>query len=293
MPGTGLANLRERLRGFFGAAAQLELHEAAAARRCAPRSSSRRAPRPGAAARRERADRADRRRRAAAARAAARAPGAALARARGRRRGAQRPRGGRAVRRRTLPQVVFLDVHMPGLNGIEAARAIARRAEIVFVTALRAATPCRPSSRARSTTSSSRSRRSAWPTRCTRLKSRLRRAAAAAVADFEAVLDRAGRRAEGARRRRARAATCTGSRPRSASSVRLIPVEQIAFLRSDEKYTLVVWEGGEALIRKPIRELADELDPETLRADPPLGDRQPAPGGRRSIAASTRPPRCS
>lgn len=34
------------------------------------------------------------------------------------------------------------------------------------------------------------------------------------------------------------------------------------FLRSDEKYTLVVWEGGEALIRKTIRELADELDPE-------------------------------
>ncbi|WP_348753298.1 response regulator, partial [uncultured Aquincola sp.] len=26
------------------------------------------------------------------------------------------------------PQVVFLDVHMPGINGIEAARAIGRRA---------------------------------------------------------------------------------------------------------------------------------------------------------------------
>ena len=33
------------------------------------------------------------------------------------------------------PQVVFLDVHMPGLNGIEAARSIARRAQVVFVTA--------------------------------------------------------------------------------------------------------------------------------------------------------------
>ncbi|HUG21189.1 LytR/AlgR family response regulator transcription factor, partial [Piscinibacter sp.] len=46
------------------------------------------------------------------------------------------------------------------------------------------------------------------------------------------------------------------------SSVRLIPVEQVAYLRADEKYTLVVWDGGEALIRKTIRELADELDPE-------------------------------
>ena len=46
------------------------------------------------------------------------------------------------------------------------------------------------------------------------------------------------------------------------STVRLIPVEQVHFMRSDEKYTLVVWDGGEALIRKTIRELADELDPE-------------------------------
>ena len=35
-------------------------------------------------------------------------------------------------------------------------------------------------------------------------------------------------------------------------------------MRSDEKYTLVAWSGGEALIRKTIRELADELDPEVF-----------------------------
>jgi DNA-binding LytR/AlgR family response regulator len=46
------------------------------------------------------------------------------------------------------------------------------------------------------------------------------------------------------------------------NSVRLIPVEQVHYLRSDEKYTLVAWEGGEALIRRSIRELADELDPQ-------------------------------
>ena len=46
------------------------------------------------------------------------------------------------------------------------------------------------------------------------------------------------------------------------TAVRLIPVEQVAFLRSDKKYTLVAWDGGEALIRKTIRELADELDPD-------------------------------
>ena len=44
--------------------------------------------------------------------------------------------------------------------------------------------------------------------------------------------------------------------------MRLLPVEQGVSLRADEKDTLVVWEGGEALIRKTIRELADALDPE-------------------------------
>ena len=46
------------------------------------------------------------------------------------------------------------------------------------------------------------------------------------------------------------------------NTVRLIPVEQVLYLKSDTKYTLVVWEGGEALIRKTIRELADILDPQ-------------------------------
>ena len=44
--------------------------------------------------------------------------------------------------------------------------------------------------------------------------------------------------------------------------MRLIPVDEVAYLRSDEKYTLVAWQGGEALIRSTIRELAEELDPE-------------------------------
>ena len=45
-------------------------------------------------------------------------------------------------------------------------------------------------------------------------------------------------------------------------SVRLIPVEDILFFQSDEKYTRVVTAEGEVLIRKPIKELLDELDPE-------------------------------
>ena len=46
------------------------------------------------------------------------------------------------------------------------------------------------------------------------------------------------------------------------NSVRLMPVEQVLFLRAKEKYTTVVWDEGEALIRRSIRELAGELDPQ-------------------------------
>ena len=46
------------------------------------------------------------------------------------------------------------------------------------------------------------------------------------------------------------------------SSVRLIPVEEVLFFQSDEKYTRVVTGDGESLIRKPIKELLEELDPE-------------------------------
>ncbi|HSW81919.1 MAG TPA: response regulator transcription factor, partial [Usitatibacter sp.] len=45
------------------------------------------------------------------------------------------------------------------------------------------------------------------------------------------------------------------------SNVRLIPVEEVLFFQSDEKYTRVVTHEAESLIRKPIRELLDELDP--------------------------------
>jgi len=48
-------------------------------------------------------------------------------------------------------------------------------------------------------------------------------------------------------------------------ALRLIPVDDIDFLRSDEKYTLIAWRGdagkpGEALIRTPLKELVAQLD---------------------------------
>ena len=155
------------------------------------------------------------------------------------------------------PQVVFLDVHMPGMNGIDAARAIARRAQLVFVTAYEQYAVqafeqgaidylVKPFEEARLVDT------------VQRLKQRLAQPAAAPPA-LESVLE--GLQAELQRRIGAPSGHLQWIKASVGQSVRLIPVDQVVYLKADEKYTLVVWEGGEALIRKTIRELADELDP--------------------------------
>lgn len=154
------------------------------------------------------------------------------------------------------PDVVFLDIHMPGVNGVEAARAIGRRARLVFVTAhdeyaLQAFEQgaidyvVKPLDALRLADT------------VQRLKERVGGAAPAALDEVLATLAQRLRQADGGQ-----AAWLQWIKASVGNSVRLIPVEQVHYLKSDEKYTLVVWEGGEALIRRSIRELIDELDPQ-------------------------------
>ncbi len=170
------------------------------------------------------------------------------------------------------PDIAFLDVHMPGVNGMEAARQIARQAQVVFVTAFeeyalqafeRGAIDylVKPVDEARLADTIGR------------LKERLAGRpglGAAHPAALEAVIDELARRMA-----RAPASTVpaggalaaeTGPlqwiRASVGSTLKLIPVDEILFLRSDEKYTLVVTAEGEALIRTPIRELIERLDPQ-------------------------------
>jgi DNA-binding LytR/AlgR family response regulator len=44
--------------------------------------------------------------------------------------------------------------------------------------------------------------------------------------------------------------------------LRLITVDEISYFQSDNKYTLVVTEDKEALVRRPLRDLQSELDPQ-------------------------------
>jgi DNA-binding LytR/AlgR family response regulator len=47
----------------------------------------------------------------------------------------------------------------------------------------------------------------------------------------------------------------------SGTEVKVVTVDEVCYFRSDAKYTLVMTADGESLIRKPLKELAEQLDP--------------------------------
>jgi len=156
------------------------------------------------------------------------------------------------------PSVVFLDVHMPGMNGVEVARCIGRRAQVVFVTAFDtyAVEAFRQGAIDYLVKPLEESR---LADTIGRLKDRLQKPVDSMPAELDAVLEQM---ASQMRERMEPRTWLKWIKASVGNAVRLIPVEQVQYLKSDTKYTLVVWEGGEALIRKTIRELADALDPE-------------------------------
>jgi DNA-binding LytR/AlgR family response regulator len=160
------------------------------------------------------------------------------------------------------PQVVFLDVHMPGMNGVEAARCIGRRAELVFVTAYdRYAVEAFAQGAIDYLVKPIEEERLLDTVQ--RLQARLRSADDALRPEFGALLERvAAHMAQQQRSAGGARSYLQWIKASVGATVRLIPIEQVLFLRADAKYTVVAWEGGEALIRTSIRELADALDPE-------------------------------
>ena len=151
------------------------------------------------------------------------------------------------------PRLFFLDIHMPGVNGLEAARAIGKRAHVVFVTAFdQYAVEAFEHGAIDYVLKPFNEERLAATV--DRLKERL---AGAAPPPMEDLLERlAGRLSPRP------AEHLKWIKASLGQSVRLIPVEEVLFFQSDEKYTRVVTGDAEALIRKPIKELLDELDPD-------------------------------
>lgn len=156
------------------------------------------------------------------------------------------------------PDICFLDVHMPGVSGVEAARQIGNRAHLVFVTAYdRYAVEAFAQGAIDYLVKPVASDRLAET--AARLQARLR--AAQPVLHTEALLDQLAEQLH----KKTAPAPLRWIRASVGSSLRLIPVEEVDYLRADDKYTLVGWRGeagkpDEALIRTSLRELVALLD---------------------------------
>lgn len=169
------------------------------------------------------------------------------------------------------PELVFLDIRMPGLTGVDAARQIAQMAvaddeylpEIVFITAYDqyaveafeqgvADYVLKPAERERLQVTAQRIRR---------------RLALRDLPDADTDKDRAPPLQQVLHKLAAQ--LNPGAAPRYlewiqasvGQGIQMIPAAEVLFFISDEKYTRVQTPTVEALIRKPIKELIDELDP--------------------------------
>jgi len=154
------------------------------------------------------------------------------------------------------PEVVFLDIRMPVKTGVQAARDIARLdgrlPEIVFVTAYDQYAidafqqgvidyVLKPAERERLAVT------------VDRLKKRLAGPAGSSDTLQEALAKLAERLDPQAKLKWIQASV--------GNQIQMIAVDDVLFFVSDEKYTRVQTAQQEALIRKPIKELIAELDP--------------------------------
>lgn len=156
------------------------------------------------------------------------------------------------------PDLAFLDIRMPGMTGVEAAREIGDACHIVFITAY--------SEHAVEAFEQGAVDYVLKPADRERLEltvARLRKRLGEKPADLGALLAKLAAQIEGG---------VAGGAPASerhlqwiqasmGQQLRMIPVSDVLFFTSDEKYTRVQTESYEALIRKPIKELVEELDP--------------------------------
>ena len=158
------------------------------------------------------------------------------------------------------PTVCFLDVHMPGLSGIEVAQRIGGRAHLVFITAFD-----HYALQAFEAGVFDYLVKPVQPERLAQTVARLQNAFGSnSPPSPPGLLQQLAERLQ--------PPPAPGAQPlrwiRAAvgSSVRLIPVDDIDYLKSDEKYTLVAWRGdagrpAEALIRTSLKALLEQLDP--------------------------------
>jgi len=152
-----------------------------------------------------------------------------------------------------VPDFMFLDIRMPEMTGLEVARHVGTRCHVVFVTAYD-----EYAIEAFEAGAVDYLLKPPTDERMALAIERLKSKAASPPPDLAAVLARIAGKLEPARERLKWIKATVGQ------NLRLIPVSDVLYFQSDEKYTRVVTGEGEALIKTPIRELLDGLDPEAF-----------------------------
>ncbi|HET9340162.1 MAG TPA: LytTR family DNA-binding domain-containing protein [Casimicrobiaceae bacterium] len=147
------------------------------------------------------------------------------------------------------PDVAFLDIRMPVLTGIDVARAIAGGPHIVFVTAYDEYAIAAFEEGAVDYVL-----KPPTPERIAKVVARLKSRLGTPPADLKALLERLAARETGG--------TLKWIRASLGATLKLIAIDDVLYFQSEDKYTKVVTAEGDALIRKTIKELYDELDHE-------------------------------
>ena len=160
------------------------------------------------------------------------------------------------------PDVAFLDIRMPGLTGIEVAAALSEvspRTQVVFVTAY--------DQYAIDAFEQGAVDYLLKPVARDRLQATVQRLQARVAAGrpdpatLEALLQHLAKRPAEPEA----APPLAWITANSGRETKLIMLDEVAYFRADSKYTVVVTAEGEALLRTPLKELLEALDPRQFR----------------------------
>ena len=147
------------------------------------------------------------------------------------------------------PDIAFLDIRMPVMSGLDVARVVGGRCHVVFVTAYDEYAVAAFDEGAVDYVL-----KPVTPERIAKVTARLRQRLAMPPLDLSALLSRLALRDD--------AGPLKWIRASLGSVMQVIPVSDVVYFQAEDKYTKVVTHESEALIKKPIKDLFDELDQE-------------------------------